>query len=130
VSVADGVIGSTCAELVIPTGYTLLNPATITPTQGKWIVWGIHYKLQAGAPLAVAGFTYNSRLGDIYQRAVGEWVCSYGIQKVGVAFNTVTTYFSNASGAPTTIRLADMFIVEFDTMEAAYAFVNAGAAVR
>jgi len=129
-SVADGVIGSTCAELVIPTGFNLLNPAFFTPTQGKWVVWGVHFKLQAGAPLAQASFNYNSRLGDIYQRAVGEWVCSYGIQYIGTAFNTVTTYFSNTSGAPTTIRLADVFVVQFDTMEAAYAFVNSGAAVR
>ena len=128
-SVADGVISDSCAELTIPAGYTLLNPGFFTPMTGKWIVWGIHLKLQSGAPLTTCSFSYNSSLGNIYQRA-GEWVCTYGIQEVGEAFSEITTYFSNTSGAPTTIRLADLFVVQFDSMEAAYAFCNSRAAVR
>ena len=128
-SVSDGVISDTCGELVIPAGATLVKQGGFfKPTAGRWVVWGIHLKLVSGQ-VAVSQFGYASTLGVAFQRA-GEWVCSYGIQKASAGFGDVNLYFQNTSGAPATIHLADVFAVEFDSMQAAYAFCNSGAAVR
>ena len=128
-SVADGVISGSCAEILINNGETLIGPDNGTPTVGKWAVWGIHAKLVSGN-VATASLGYNYTFGDIYLKQ-GQWVRSYGIQKVGgpVAGES-RIYFVNNTGSTATIRLADHYVIEFDTFEEAIQFCNAGAAVR
>lgn len=126
--VSDGILGDTCAELAIPNGATLLSAEVGTPTNGKYAVWGIHAKKVSGGDLDLANIGFNWTAGDVYLRD-NQWVCSYGIKKIGSA-DTCRLRFINNSGAPVTLRLADFFCVEFDTFEEAIEFVNSGHAIK
>lgn len=128
-SVSDGVIHSTCAELTILNGQTLLSSTNVgNATPGKWAVWGIHAKLVSGSVPNTADFGGGSeKFGNVYLRA-GEWVCSYGLAQVrSTPTASSRLRFINSTGASITVRLADMFVVEFDTEAEALAFCNARA---
>jgi len=126
-SVSDGVLNATCAELLINDGETLIgNPGT--PTPGKWAVWGIHAKLVSGA-IGSSRIGFNWNAGDVYLR-LGQWVRSYGMQKVGGTVADCRLAFINSSGAPATVRFADFFLIEFDTFEEAIEFCNSGTSYK
>lgn len=126
-SVADGVLNSTCGEILINPGETLLGPEVSSPAGNRFAVWGIHAKLQSGDPAGMVGIIGgNSTLGSIYLRNTGEWVCSYGVQPLPATVNTVRLQFIHGGAAACTIRLADFFCVTFTTAAEAYDFVNSG----
>lgn len=126
-SVADGVLNSTCAELVINNGETLLGTQVSTPAGNRFAVWSIHAKLVSGNTTGFVGIIGgNSTLGSIYTRNTGEWIRSYGIQSLPASVNTVRLQFINGSGNTVTLRLADFHCVTFATAEEAYDFVNSG----
>lgn len=128
-SVSDGVIFDTCAELTISDGQTLIAPANGTLTQGKWAVWGIHMKRISGAAISPT-LGFNFVLGKAYE-AEGKWTRSYGIQKVGTSDSySNRLFFVNNSGADSTYRFADSYVVEFDSFEDAIEFCNAQATVK
>ena len=128
VSVDDGVISDSCAELVVPTGATNIGTDSGTPTPGKWAVWGIHAKLVSGG-FSTATLGYSFTFGIIYTR-LGQWVRSYGIQEIPDGVGDSRIYLINNTGSPATVRLADHYVVEFDTFQEAIEFCNARAAVR
>jgi hypothetical protein len=127
-SVSDGVISDTCAEITIANGGTNIGPNSGTPTPGKWAVWGIHAKLVSGG-FSTLTLGFNFTFGDIYTR-LGQWVRSYGIQKITSGVGSSRIYLINNTGSSATLRLADQYVVEFDTFEEAIEFCNARAAVR
>jgi hypothetical protein len=126
-SVSDGVLYDTCGELTIPNGNTVISDINAVPTNGKYVVWGIHAKLVSGA-ISTSAIGYNCTLGSIYLRT-GQWVCSYGIQKMASAAE-LRLNFVNTSGAVAVVRLADFFAVEFTSFQEAYEFVNSGYAIE
>ncbi len=126
-SVSDGVIHDTCAELTIANTYTLLGPDSGTATVGKWAVWGIHAKLVSGEiSYSDLGGGTGTAFGEVYLKE-GSWVCSYGYAQVSAAAGASQIRFINNSGASATIRLADMFVIEFDYEHEALEFVNSKA---
>jgi len=128
VSVSDGVISDTCAEIVIANGATNIGLNSGTPTPGKWAVWGIHAKLVSGGfSTATLGFDFT--FGLIYTK-LGQWVRSYGIQQIPADVGNSRIFLINNTGSTATLRLADHYVVEFDTFEEAIEFCNARAAVR
>ncbi len=128
-SVSDGVIFDTCAELTINDGETLIAPASGTLTPGKWAVWGVHIKRVSGAALT-PNLGFDFVLGRAYEKE-GQWTRSYGIQEVGSnASYTNRLFFVNNSGAPSTYRIADSYVVEFDSFAEAIEFCNARATVK
>jgi hypothetical protein len=126
-SVSDGVLYDSCGELTIPTGNTVISDINGVPTNGKYVVWSIHTKLVSGA-ISTSAVGYNCTLGSVYLRT-GQWVCSYGIQKMSLAAE-LRLNFVNTSGSPAVVRLADFFAVEFTSFQEAYEFVNSGYAIE
>jgi len=122
-SVSDGVIHNTCAELTIPTGFTLLSSAKGTATAGKFAVFAVHAKLISGSIATADLGGGGDRFGFLHLRE-GEWTCSYGYAKVRATPTESRLRFINSSGADAVIRIADMFVVEFDTEQEALEFVN------
>ncbi|AGH57625.1 tail fiber protein [Pseudoalteromonas phage pYD6-A] len=128
-SVTDGVLNDTCAELVVQNNFTLYGESIGTPTVGKWAVWSIHAKQVSGNGFSVATIGFNWKCGDIYLKQ-GQWVRSYGIQKVGSDASSCRLQFINTSGGNSTIRLADFYLVEFDTYDEAIEFCNSRTSIK
>lgn len=126
--VSDGVISASCAELTIDSGQQLVFNKRSAPTPGKWVVWGVHAKLMSGS-LTRSEIGYDHLFGAVYLRP-GQWVRSYGLQKIGDSVAENGLFFSNSSGSPATVRIADMYAAEFDTFEEAIEFCNSRIAVR
>lgn len=126
--VSDGILGDTCAQLIVPDGATLLSAENGTPVNGTWAVWGIHAKKVSGGEFTRSRIGQNWTAGKVYLKN-NEWVCSYGIKKVSGGAGC-RLEFVNDSGAPITVRIADLFCVTFATFREAIEFVNSGMAVR
>lgn len=124
-SVSDGVVHDTCAELVIPAGATLLGPDTGIATAGKWAVWGGHFKLMSGFDGSV---TFGDSDGELFGSAaliVGQWVKSYGVAKIRAgATGTSRMRIISTSPSIATLRMADFYVVQFDSEQEALNFAN------
>lgn len=131
-SAADGVIYDTCAQITVPAGVTLLAPLADSSAlpAGKWVVWGAHAKLVSGSVRVMdLGGNGGERPGNVYLR-LGEWVCSYGLARVNDSPSSIPSrlrFINDTSGAPATVRFADIWIVAFDNESDALEFCNSGA---
>ena len=134
-SVADGVLYDSCATITVPAGGTALAPlldSSVLPA-GKWVAWGGHIKLVSGSVRIVdLGGNGGERMGELY-RKTGEWVCSFGIARVNDAPSATPSrlrIINDASGAPSTLRIADVWAVAFDTEADALEWANSGFAPK
>lgn len=118
-SVTDGVLSDTCAQLVIPAGYTLfLNVTAANIAQYYQIVWGCSLKLVSGD--VVASIADSVSLGELYT-SPGEWVHTFGVGQTATA-GTCRLKFQSTSGC--TIRISDYFVTQFAKKQDAYDFAN------
>lgn len=118
-SVTDGVLSDTCAQLVIPAGYTLflgVSPASIA--QYYQIVWGCSLKLVSGD--VVASIADSVSLGGLYT-SPGEWVHTFGVGQTSTA-GSCRLKFHSVSGC--VIRISDYFVAQFAKKQDAYDFAN------
>lgn len=129
ISVSDGVLNSTCAEI-------LVNPSDILqygyniPSNFQFLVWGCHAKVVSGSNDDVTMYISDGiNVGEVFTRR-NEWVCSYGIKSVPLGSGTVRFKILNTGSAAATVRIADLFVVTFATAEEAYEFVNSGYAIK
>lgn len=134
-SVADGVLYDNCATITVPEGATALAPladSSVLPA-GKWVAWAGHVKLVSGTVRIVdLGGNGGERMGELYRRA-GEWVCSFGVARVNDAPSSIPSrlrIINDTSGAPATLRIADIWAVAFDTEADAIEWSNSGFAPK
>ncbi|EPB9581021.1 phage head-binding domain-containing protein [Escherichia coli] len=118
-SVTDGVLSDTCAQLVIPAGYTLyLNVSPANITQYYHIVWGCSLKLVSGD--VVASIADSVSLGGLYT-SPGEWVHTFGVGQTKTS-GTCRLKFQSINGC--VIRISDYFVATFAKKQDAYDFAN------
>lgn len=126
--VSDGIIYSTCAELGIPTGYTLIsNDGELSFTEDKWYVYSIDVK-QVGdtAPTSFSAAGTATLFPDAVNRLVADkWVTIGGIGKANASSSASLPRIANTSGSTVTLRFSAAQVVEFDTAAEAIAFFNA-----
>ena len=118
-SVTDGVLSDTCAQLVIPAGYTLyLNVSPANIAQYYHIVWGCSLKLVSGD--VVASIADSVSLGGLYT-SLGEWVHTFGVGQTATS-GTCRLKFQSTNGC--VIRISDYFVAQFAKKQDAYDFAN------
>lgn len=126
-SVSDGLIHSTCAELALPTGYTVYaTGGGWAPTVGSWHVTTLAIKLVSGG---TTGLTVQpvlnqaacSNLATLL--TTGVWVTLATISKATIA-DALAFYFNNSSGGTITLRIADAQCAYFSTEQQALDFYN------
>ena len=134
-SAADGVLYDACATITVPAGSTALAPladSSVLPA-GKWVAWAAHIKLMSGSVRVVdLGGNGGERMGELYRRS-GEWVCSFGVARVNDAPSSIPSrlrIINDTSGAPATLRLADVWAVAFDNESDALEWANSGIAPK
>lgn len=119
-TVSDGVLSDTCAQLVIPAGYTLtLNVPSANIAQYYQIVWGCSLKLVSGD--VVASIADSVSLGGLYT-SLGEWVHTFGVGQTATS-GTCRLKFQSTNGC--VIRISDYFVAQFAKKQDAYEFANA-----
>lgn len=118
-SVADGVLSDTCAQLVIPAGYTLfLSVPAANITQYYHIVWGCSLKLVSGD--VAASIADSVSLGGLYT-SQGEWVHTFGVGQTATS-GTCNLKLQSTNGC--VIRISDYFVTQFAKKQDAYDFAN------
>lgn len=134
-SVADGVLYDACATITVPAGATALAPladSSVLPA-GKWVAWGGHIKLISGSVRIVdLGGNGGERMGEMY-RKTGEWVCSFGVARVNDSPSAIPSrlrIINDTSGAPSTLRIADTWVLAFDSEAEALEWINSGFAPK
>lgn len=124
-SVTDGVLSDTCAQLVIPAGYTLfLNTPAANIAQYYHIVWGCSLKLVSGD--VAASIADSVSLGGLYT-SPGEWVHTFGVGQTSTA-GSCRLKFHSVSGC--VIRISDYFVAQFAKKQDAYDFANSRQSIQ
>lgn len=118
-SVPDGLLSPTCEKFVFPrASITELTESRVTTTKDKWYVYGISAYLESGyADMEIKG---GITFGRVFLKQ-GQWISTFGVAQASRP-DTANLYCTTSEGA--TVKLADYFVVEFDTQAEALAFAN------
>lgn len=119
----DGVLFNPCQSLAVPASGTLADPTTFTVTTGKFYVWILTYKLVSGTMPQLywpggAPFT-------VMAPSSSEWVTLAGILKSPITGVIGLNIAGN--GNTSTIYLGGHCMLEFNTMQEAFQFLESGA---
>lgn len=117
-SASDGVISGKSGQLVIPAGFSVSLNSSANIEKNFYQVWGCSMKLVSGDVSAFLGDT--ALLGGIYSET-GKWIHSFGIGRAAKS-GSVKMMISTVSGC--TVRVSDMFVVQFEKATEAYDFAN------
>ncbi|MFT3906201.1 MAG: hypothetical protein QM718_07860 [Steroidobacteraceae bacterium] len=127
ISVADGVIFDSCAELTLPPKSTAMQPV-VTFTSGKWYLMTVDVKCAKGelADLNVAVTEGGSAWGSLHRLLKKD--CWIHLGMVGAAASTFTARLrlANSGSAPIVLRLSALQIMEFDTEPAMLDYYHSG----
>ena len=128
ISVADGILFDSCAEIIIPaTAVALPSLGGLSFTSGKFHVWSVDIKLMTtSAPSDIGIVGAGTFVGSIQTALVKDkWVTVGGIN-TATETSTADLVTTGHATDPITIRFSAFQAVQFDTLQDAIEYFNNG----
>jgi len=127
ITVPDGILFDSCAELIIPATETIVSTAGVSIVTDKWYVWSIDLKLMTTSSLAAVNITGAGTLAQGLQQAFvkDKWVTVGGITNAVSTFTGYLYIYGHATD-PVTLRLSAWQTVQFNTQQDAIEYFNNG----